>query len=96
MLWLLGFSGAFVFVEPSPYEVCSILTIALFAITGLTLRPALMPLIGMLLLYALGFSLSVIQVSEKTQAVTWVLVSWYLSSRRFSSPRCSAPTRSRG
>jgi hypothetical protein len=78
LLWLTGFSGAFVFVEPGPYEVCAVLTIALFAITSLTLRPALMPLIGMLILYALGFSLSVIQVSEKTQAVTWVLVSWYL------------------
>jgi O-Antigen ligase len=78
LLWLTGFSGAFVFVEPGPYEICSLLTIILFAITGLTLRPALMPLIGMLTLYALGFALAVIQVSDKTQAVTWVLVSWYL------------------
>jgi hypothetical protein len=78
LLWLTGFSGAFVFVEPGPYEACVVLTIALFAITGLTLRPALMPLIGMLILYAVGFSISVIQVSAKTQAVTWVLVSWYL------------------
>ena len=78
LLWLTGFSGAFVFVEPGPYEVCSLLTIVLFAITGLALRPALMPLIGMLALYAVGFALAVIQVSDKTQAVTWVLVSWYL------------------
>ncbi|MEA2930468.1 MAG: hypothetical protein QOG38_2896 [Hyphomicrobiales bacterium] len=78
LLWLTGFSGAFVFVEPGPYEVCSLLTIVLFAITGLALRPALMPLIVMLLLYAIGLALSVIQVSDKTQAVTWVLVSWYL------------------
>jgi hypothetical protein len=78
LLWLTGFSGAFVFIEPGPYEICSLLTIILFALTGLTLRPALMPLIGMLTLYGCGLALGVIPVSEKTQAVTWVFVSWYL------------------
>jgi hypothetical protein len=78
LLWLTGFSGAFVFMEPSPYEICSLLTIILFAITGLALRPALMPLIAMLVLYSAGFALGVIQVSDKPQAVIWALVSWYL------------------
>src|SRR5436190_10442218 len=78
LLWLTGFSGAIVFMEPSPYEVTSLLTIIVFAITGLALRPALMPLIVMLLLYNIGFSLAVIQVSGETKAVTWVAVSWYL------------------
>ena len=27
LLWLTGFSGAFVFIEPSPYEVASLLAI---------------------------------------------------------------------
>jgi hypothetical protein len=79
LLWLTGFAGAIVFMEPSPYEIVSMLTIFVFAITGLTLRPALMPLIVMLLLYNTGFSLAVTQVSNESKPFTWVLVSWYLS-----------------
>src|SRR5215208_5150467 len=61
LLWLTGFSGAFVFV-----------------ITGLTLRPAHVPLIVLLSLYAVGFALAVVQVGDQGKAVIWVLVSWYL------------------
>src|ERR1041385_3908830 len=75
LLWLTGFSGAIVFMEPSPYEVTSLLTIVVFAVTGLALRPALMPLIVMLLLYNTGFSLAVIQVIDEPKTVTWVAVS---------------------
>lgn len=78
LLWLTGFSGAFVFMEPSPYEVVSLLTIIVFLFTGLTLRPALMPLIVMLLLYGAGFALAAVQGIDQTKAVTWVLVTWYL------------------
>src|SRR5436305_4912962 len=80
LLWLTGFAGAIVFMEPSPYEVTSLLTIVVFVVTGLTLRPALMPLIVLLLLYNTGFSLAVVQVSSETKPITWVLVSWYLSA----------------
>jgi hypothetical protein len=80
LLWLTGFAGAIVFMEPSPYEVASLLTIIVFALTGLTLRPALMPLIVMLLLYNTGFSLAVIQVIDQPRVLTWVAVSWYLSA----------------
>ena len=80
LLWLTGFAGAIVFMEPSPYEVTSLLTIFVFACTGLALRPALMPLIVMLLLYNTGFSLAVVQVTDQTKPLTWVAVSWYLSA----------------
>src|SRR5437588_5568013 len=80
LLWLTGFAGAIVFMEPSPYEVASLLTIIVFAITGLALRPALMPLIVMLVLYNTWFSLAVIQVSSDSKPVICVLVSWYLSA----------------
>src|SRR5436190_8702217 len=77
LLWLTGFSGAFVFMEPSPYEVDSLLTIIVFALTGLTLRPTHMPLLLLLLLYAVGFALAVVQVSDQGKSVIWVLVTWY-------------------
>jgi|SRR5215213_123824 len=78
LLWLTGFSGAFVFMEPSPYEVVSLLTIIVFALTGLALRPTHMPLIALLMLYAVGFALAAMQVSDQSKAVIWVLVTWYL------------------
>src|SRR5882672_12068380 len=80
MLWFTGFAGAVVFMEPSPYEIASLLTIIVFVTTGLALRPALMPLIVMLLLYNIGFSLAVVQVIQQSKPVIWVLVSWYLSA----------------
>jgi hypothetical protein len=79
LLWLTGFSGVIVFIEPSPYEVTSLLTIFIFICTGLSLRPTLMPLLVLLMLYNTGFSLAVLQVTDETKPVTWVVVSWYLS-----------------
>ena len=79
LLWFTGLSGAFVFVEPSPYEICSLLTIIVFAISGLALRAALMPLIAMLMLYSIGFGIATIQVSDQVKPVTWLLISCYLS-----------------
>jgi hypothetical protein len=79
LLWLTGFSGAIVFMEPSPYEVASLLTIFVFVCTGLTLRPAVMPLFVLLLLYNTGFSLAVAQITDQAKPIIWVAVSWYLS-----------------
>src|SRR3954471_2503534 len=75
MLWLTGFAGTIVFMEPSPYEVASLLTIFIFVCTGLSLRPALMPLFVLLLLYNTGFSLAVVQVTDQTKPIIWVAVS---------------------
>ena len=79
LLWLTGFSGAIVLMEPSPYEVTSLLTIFVFVCTGMTLRPALMPLFVLLLLYNTGFSIAVLQITDQSKPTTWVAVSWYLS-----------------
>src|SRR5947209_4850211 len=79
LLWLTGFAGAIVFMEPSPYEVASLLTIFVFVCTGLTLRPGLLPLFVLMLLYNTGFSLAVLQITDQSKPITWVAVSWYLS-----------------
>jgi hypothetical protein len=44
LLWWMGFSGAFAFIEPSPYEVVALITMLVFALTGLALRAAIAPL----------------------------------------------------
>jgi hypothetical protein len=80
LLWLTALSGAFVFIEPGPYEVASCLTMFVFAITGLSLRASLMPLVLMLILCNLGFSISVALIPGDLHAETWVLISWYLSA----------------
>src|SRR5262245_62104699 len=79
LLWLMGFAGAFVFIEPSPYEIVGALAIAIFALTGLRLRAPLVPLILLLLLLNLGYATAMLQVVDQSKAVTWVLVSAYLA-----------------
>src|SRR5215467_7866242 len=80
LLWLTGVSGAFVFIEPSPYEYASLLAIVVFAATGLSLRAGIMPLALMLVLYNIGFSIAVIPVLDAPKTVIWVLTSWYLAA----------------
>ncbi|WP_439575573.1 O-antigen ligase family protein [Phreatobacter sp.] len=80
LLFLMMVGGAFVFAEPSPYEVGALLAVAGFAATGaLTLRPAHLPLVFILILYCLGLTISAIPVFGATKVVPWVAVSWYLA-----------------
>src|SRR6202158_1109430 len=79
LLWLIGFSGAFVFIEPSPYEIVGVITIFLFALTGLSLGRALAPLVLLLVLLNIGYAIAVVQVSEQSKPVIWVLVSVFLA-----------------
>jgi hypothetical protein len=80
LLWLMAFSGAFVFIEPSPYELTGAATLFVFAVTGLALRPALLPLLLLLVMLNLGYAVALLRVIDKTDAVLWVLVSMFLSA----------------
>src|SRR5207253_3094841 len=80
LLWLTGFAGAFVFMEPSPYEVMASLTIIVFAVSGLSLRPALLPFIVLLVLCNIGYGLAVVSVIDQTKPVIWVIVSAFLAT----------------
>jgi O-antigen ligase len=80
LLWLMGFSGAFVFIEPSPYEIVGLIAIFLFAVTGLSLSAALVPLILLLVLLNIGYASAVVQVSDQTKPVIWVMVSAFLAT----------------
>jgi len=79
LLWLMGLAGAFVFIEPSPYEIVGAFAIAIFALTGLKLRAPVVPLILLLLLLNLGYATAMLQVVDQSKVVTWVLVSAYLA-----------------
>ena len=45
LVWLVGASGAIVFIEPSPYELFTLIAAVLFFATGLRLRLVFMPLL---------------------------------------------------
>ena len=79
LLWLTGASGAIVFIEPSPYEVASFLTLAVFVIGGLTLSPTLMPLGVLLVLINIGYSISGWTVLHDERVLMWLVTSWYLA-----------------
>ena len=68
------------FIEPSPYEVVSFLTLAMFVVGGLTLSPTLLPLGLLLILINIGYSISAsARASTSRASLTWVLTSWYLA-----------------
>lgn len=78
MLWLVGASGAIVFIEPSPYELVTMAALIVFFATGLRLRPIFLTLIVLLLLINLGYTVAAIPVFED-RVPTWVATSWYLA-----------------
>jgi O-antigen ligase len=96
LLWLTGVSGAFVFIEPSPYEIVALLTMLAFAASGLALRATLVPLVILLVLYNLGFAIAVAQVVDQPKAITWVLVSAFMAmTSLFFAAMLSTNTQSR-
>ena len=79
LVWLVGASGAIVFIEPSPYELVTLLAAVIFFATGLRLRLAFIPLLLLLFLVNLGYSIGAIPVMDKPQVANWVATSWYMA-----------------
>jgi hypothetical protein len=80
LLWLMGFAGAFVFIEPSPYEIVALVSMVLIGVTGWSLRAALMPLALVLIVTNIGYAIAVVQVADQQKPVTWVLISIFLAA----------------
>ncbi len=80
LLFLMMVGGAFVFAEPSPYEIGAALAIGAFAITGaLTLQRVHLPLVFTLVIYCMGLTIAAIPVLGALKVAPWVAVSWYLA-----------------
>src|SRR4051812_39831415 len=79
VVWMVGASGAIVFIEPSPYEIATLLATVTFFATGLRLRLALMPLILMLVLLNVGYTISAIPLFEQSEVASWIATSWYMA-----------------
>src|SRR5580692_9302181 len=79
LVWLVAASGAIVFIEPSPYEIMTLGAAVLFCATGLRMRLVLVPLLLLLTLINLGYSISAIPFYDKPEVVNWIATSWYMA-----------------
>src|SRR5882724_804232 len=79
LMWLVGASCAIVFVEPSPYELATLAAAVIFFATGLRLRLVFMPLLSLLFLVNIGYSISTTSLADKPEVVNWIATSWYMA-----------------
>jgi O-antigen ligase/polysaccharide polymerase Wzy-like membrane protein len=79
LVWLVGASGAIVFIEPSPYELATLAATVVFFATGLRLRLVFMPLLLLLFLVNIGYTISAIPFFDKSDVANWIATSWYMA-----------------
>src|SRR3954469_10709552 len=79
MVWLAGASIAIVFIEPSPYELVTLAATVIFFATGMRMRLVFMPLLLLLFLVNLGYSLCSIAVFDRPNVPNWIATSWYMA-----------------
>src|SRR5487761_1058156 len=79
LVWLVGASGAIVFIEPSPYELLTLVAIVIFVATGLRLRLAFMPLLLLLFLINIGYTICAVPYLDKPEVASWIATSWYMA-----------------
>lgn len=79
LLWLVGTAGAIVYIEPSPYEFATLAAIIVFFATGLRMRLAFVPLLLLLFLVNIGYTICAVYLMDKTPVVNWIMTSWYMA-----------------
>src|SRR3984893_9289185 len=79
LVWLVGASGAIVFIEPSPYELVTLGATILFFATGLRLRLVFMPLLLLLFLLNVGYTIGAIPFLDTSEVANWIATSWYMA-----------------
>jgi O-Antigen ligase len=79
LVWLVGASGAIVFIEPSPYELMTLTAAVIFVATGLRLRLVFMPLMLLLVLLNVGYSIGAVPFLDKSEVANWIATSWYMA-----------------
>lgn len=78
-MWAIGAGGGIVLIEPSPYEIATLAGLIIFFATGLRLRPVFLPLIFLLVVMNLGYTISSAHLMDQKENINWVLTSWYLA-----------------
>jgi len=72
LVWLVGASGAIVFIEPSPYEFVTLIATVLFFATGLRLKLVFIPLLLLLVLVNVGYSIGAIALFDDPDVFSWI------------------------
>ena len=83
LMWAVGAGGAIVFIEPSPYEIATLVALVFFYATGLRMRPAFVPLVAMLFLLNIGYTICSIHLMDKSEIINWISTSWYMAVTAF-------------
>jgi hypothetical protein len=79
LVWLAGASSAIVFIEPSPYELVTLAAAVIFFATGLRVRLVFLPLLLLLFLVNVGYSISAVPLMDKPEVANWIATSWYMA-----------------
>ena len=79
LVWLAAASVAVVFVEPSPYELVTLCAFVLFVATGLRLRLVFMPLLLLLVMLNIGYSVGAIPLIDRSEVFSWIVTYWYMA-----------------
>jgi O-Antigen ligase len=79
LVWLVGASGAIVFIEPSPYELSTLGASLIFFATGLRMRLVFVPLLLALFLLNVGYTIGAIPFLDKSEVANWIATSWYMA-----------------
>ncbi|HVQ66001.1 MAG TPA: O-antigen ligase domain-containing protein, partial [Bradyrhizobium sp.] len=79
LVWLAGASIAIVFIEPSPYEIVTLVATVIFFATGLRMRLVFIPLLLLLFLINIGYTISSVAVFDRPNVPNWIMTSWYMA-----------------
>jgi hypothetical protein len=79
LVWLVGACGAIVFIEPSPYELVTLAATVIFFATGLRLRLVFMPLLLLLFVVNIGYTVGAIPFLDLPEVTNWIATSWYMA-----------------
>jgi hypothetical protein len=79
LVWLVGASSSIVFIEPSPYELVTLTATVIFIATGLRLRLVFMPLLLLLFLINVGYSIGAVPFLDRPEVANWIATSWYMA-----------------
>lgn len=77
-LWLLTAVSFIALIEPSPYEFVFLITLLVFALTGIRFSQKLLPMALLLLLYNIGGVIALIPWMDEPASVRFTAVSVYL------------------
>jgi len=79
LLWSVGAGGAIVFIEPSPYEFATLAAMVVFFATGLRMRLVFLPLLILLFMVNIGYTICAAYLMDKTEILNWIMTSWYMA-----------------